>query len=105
MHKQHKISKQELAILYNYANNSCMYCGISEAKAKELYRQKLHKDHAVNEGSNKIDNCILACKSCNSSKHKMNWDEWYIPENPIYNIERYNKIRNWLNNWEKYIHK
>jgi hypothetical protein len=96
MHKKHDISDEELDELYQYANDSCMYCGISEEAAIEKYSQRLHKDHAVNNGSDGIDNCILACKSCNGSKRTKDWDEWYTPDNPKYTYDRYLKIVEWL---------
>lgn len=92
-HKSHDISNEELDELYEYCNSSCMYCGLSEEKHKELYSQVLHKDHAYNNGSNGIDNCILACKSCNSSKRDENWDIWYTPDNPKFTEERYVRIK------------
>ncbi|MCE5220179.1 MAG: HNH endonuclease [Clostridium sp.] len=97
LHKKHKITKEELDRLYNYANYSCMYCGISELESFRLYHERLHKDHAYNNGSNKIDNCILACKSCNSWKHTKDWDEWYTSDKSIYTQERFDKIQAWLN--------
>jgi hypothetical protein len=95
-HKKHEISGDELNELYRYADSNCMYCGISEELAIEKYKQRLHKDHAYNEGSNGIDNCILACKSCNSSKRDNDWDVWYTLDNPKYTEERYIKINQWL---------
>jgi DNA primase len=100
LHKNHNISKEELKELYDYANYSCMYCGIPEEEAKKQYGQKLHKDHAYNNGSNGIENCILACKGCNCEKHEQDWDEWYISANPKHTEERYNKIKNRLNKFK-----
>lgn len=50
--------------------NKCVYCGL------EL---PLVSDHAVplsRGGSNSIDNIVPACKSCNSIKHTMTYDEF-----------------------------
>jgi 5-methylcytosine-specific restriction endonuclease McrA len=96
IHKTHDITDDEINQLYEYCNASCMYCGMAEEEHKEIYGQKLHKDHAYNEGSNGIDNCILACKSCNSSKRDNDWDVWYTLDNPKYTEERYIKINQWL---------
>lgn len=101
MHKRHDISKDELSELFEYANYSCMYCGISEEESLKVFGEKLHKDHAYNDGSNGIDNCILACKSCNSTKHKKDWNEWYTPENEKFNPILFNKIIKWLNKFIK----
>lgn len=103
MHKKHDITNEELQTLYRYANHSCMYCGMIEEFHKYLYNEVLHKDHAYNDGSNGIDNCILACKSCNSSKRKKDWNKWFNPKNPIYDINTYNKIEEWLLNHEKHL--
>jgi hypothetical protein len=96
IHKTHDITDDEINQLYEYCNASCMYCGMAEEEHKEIYGQKLHKDHAYNEGSNGIDNCILACKSCNSSKRGNDWNEWYAPENPRYSEEKFLRITQWL---------
>lgn len=96
LHKYHKIKKSELDELYKYTNHSCMYCGISEEDHIKQYGQKLHKDHAYNEGSNGIENCILACRSCNCEKNIKDWDVWYNENNPKYSEEKYNKIIVWL---------
>jgi 5-methylcytosine-specific restriction endonuclease McrA len=100
MHKTHEITQEELNELYNYANHSCMYCGISEEESLTKYSQKLHRDHAINEGSNKIDNCILACRGCNVSKRDKDWEQWYVPTNPRYDQGRYRVIMEWLNNFQ-----
>lgn len=95
--KKHDISKEELDDLYTYTKFSCMYCGITEEESLKTYKQHLHKDHAYNDGSNGIENCVLACKRCNSLKHTKDWDEWFIPTNKLFNQDRYDKIKNWLN--------
>jgi hypothetical protein len=96
MHKDHEITEEELKVLYDYADSKCMYCGITEKQAIKKYKQKLHKDHAYNNGSNRIDNCVLACKGCNSDKHDKDWNEWFTSDNPRYTVERYNAIKEWL---------
>jgi hypothetical protein len=95
-HKSHDISKEELQKLYEYADSKCMFCDMTEEYSLYYYKEKLHKDHAYNNGSNGIDNCILACKSCNCTKHTKDWDEWFTPENPIYDEVNYNRIKAWL---------
>ena len=55
-------------------NNYCWYCG------KEVEPSKLTKDHVFPRskgGDNNMDNIILVCKSCNSSKGDMDLFEWY----------------------------
>lgn len=56
------------------------------------------------DGSNKLDNCIPACKSCNSHKWKFDFSKWYNENNPNYNQERFDKIQKWLNeDYKKYL--
>lgn len=55
-------------------NNYCWYCG------KELEPSKLTKDHVFPSskgGDNDMDNIIMVCKTCNSSKGDMDLFEWY----------------------------
>jgi hypothetical protein len=103
MHKNHEITKEELSLLYDYCNSSCMYCGITEENALIKQGQKLHRDHAINDGSNGIENCLLACRSCNTSKNRRDWHEWYIKDNPVFYIERYEVIVYWLTLFEDNI--
>jgi len=67
-----------------------------------LKLQDLHKEHFDHDGNNEIDNCIPSCHSCNSSKRKFSFEEWYRPDNKrlkngTYNEERKNKILKWIN--------
>lgn len=55
-------------------NNHCWYC------CKELPTSQLTRDHVFPRskgGCNDMDNIIMVCKSCNSSKGKMDLFEWY----------------------------
>lgn len=55
-------------------NNYCWYCG------KEMEPSKLTKDHVFPRckgGVDDMDNIIMVCKTCNSSKGKMDLFEWY----------------------------
>lgn len=55
-------------------NNYCWYCG------KEIEPSKLTKDHVFPRckgGADDMDNIIMVCKTCNSSKGKMDLFEWY----------------------------
>ena len=97
MHKQHDIIEEEWIDCKEFFNYECAFCGIIEEEAKLKYKNKLHKEHAINDGSNEIDNCVPACKSCNSSKRKNDWNIWYNENNPRFNQKRYDKIEEWLN--------
>lgn len=102
MHKTHNITETEWNVCKRYFNYECAYCGMTEEEHKLLYNEQLHKEHVINNGSNKLDNCIPACKSCNSSKHYYDIDEWYNTNNPIYNRRRYNKIKQWMDKMVEY---
>ena len=55
-------------------NDYCWYCG------KEMKPSKLTKDHVFPRskgGANDMDNIIMVCKTCNSSKGNMDLFEWY----------------------------
>lgn len=99
--KKHDISKDELKKLYEYANSSCMYCGMSEEDHYKKYNQRLHRDHAINKGSNGIDNCVLACLGCNVAKYNRDWDEWYSPDNDKYDDDRFQMIVDWFDGFNK----
>lgn len=101
--KKHDISKEEIKQIYKYSNSCCMYCGISEIESKKIYNQKLHKDHAINNGDDTIKNCVLSCRSCNSTKNVKDWTEWYVPTNPLYCQRRFDRIYEWLNNQKAYV--
>ena len=96
LRKKHEISDSEWEACKNYFNNSCAYCGLSEDEHKILYNQRLHKEHAINNGANDLSNCVPACKICNGKKWSMDFDDWYIPSNESYSGVRYIKIINWL---------
>ena len=54
----------------------------------------LHKEHFDDEGTNTIDNCVPACKSCNSSKGVKPFENWFSGEE-----WRKVKIYKWLNSF------
>lgn len=99
--KIHDITKNEWIACKEYFEYKCAYCGLPINEHEKPYRGKLvscdfHKEHVDDNGSNGLDNCVPACHSCNSKKWKFDFDEWYNKENPIYSIDRYNKIIQWL---------
>lgn len=101
MNRKHDISKEEWMKCKEYFNNQCAYCGlpVEEHFVKfkdELIHNDLHKEHVNHKGSNKIDNCVPSCQSCNSSKWTYSIEEWYNNENPNYTKERLDKIYKWL---------
>lgn len=97
MNKTHDITEEEWTKCKEFFNNSCAYCEISEEEAKKEYNNYLHKEHVDHTGSNKIDNCVPACKSCNGLKWTFELSEWYNEDNKLYTFERYKRITDWLN--------
>lgn len=64
----------EINIAKIMENDYCWYCG------KSMESSHLTKDHVfpkIKGGKNCIDNIIMVCKTCNSSKGKMDLFEWY----------------------------
>lgn len=108
--KTHDISNEEWLRCKEYFGNSCAYCGTHENEHYIIYAGKpkktdLHKEHVDHEGSNKIDNCIPACQTCNSKKWKFSLEDWYNEKNESFTKEKYNKIIKWLNeDYKTYIH-
>lgn len=109
MHKSHEISNEEWENCKNYFNYRCAYCGIPIEEHYITYKgiTKLgdfHKEHVDHNGANDLSNCVPACKSCNTSKHTYKLNEWYNESIPIFTIERFYKIKQWLNSdYTKYI--
>lgn len=102
--KNHSISKKEWESCKQYFDNKCAYCGVTEQEAKKEQGQYFHKEHMIHDGSNGIENCVPACKSCNSSKHIYGLEDWY-KQQKYYTEERYNKIIKWVTEDYKYIKK
>ncbi|WP_425203651.1 HNH endonuclease [Priestia megaterium] len=96
--KNHDITKEEWLKCKEFFNNECAYCGMTEKEHKEKYNQQLHKEHVIHDGSNKIDNCIPACRSCNSSKGTYDLDEWYKGKE-FYDSNRQVLINEWLSSF------
>ncbi|WP_299831402.1 HNH endonuclease signature motif containing protein [uncultured Metabacillus sp.] len=104
MNGTHNISNEEWVACKEYFNNSCAYCGLSEEKHKNKFNQRLHKEHVDHEGSNDLNNCVPACRSCNGSKWIFDLEEWYNEENKNFTKERLIKIYKWINeDYKKYI--
>lgn len=58
-------------------DRSCVYCGISFARASDLRRERRSWEHIVNDA--KIitrDNIALCCIGCNASKGARTLDQW-----------------------------
>lgn len=107
--KKHKINDSEWLACKKYFNNCCAYCGkpISENWVTRAGKTKLFdfdREHVDDEGANDLSNCIPSCRNCNSQKWEFDFMEWYSPNNPVFNDERFNKILQWLSeDYKKYI--
>jgi hypothetical protein len=102
--KKFKLKEKQWKSCKEYFNYCCAYCGITEIEAKETQGKNLNKEHAINLGNNDLSNCIPSCTSCNSSKNRNDYTDWYTPENPAYSTERYILIEKWLKeDHKKYI--
>ena len=99
MNKDHDITEEEWEACKKFFGYACAYCGISESESIELYGQKLHKDHFHHTGSNEIDNCIPACKACNSSKNDHDFYEWF-QRSDIFDLDKFEIIDGWLSIFE-----
>lgn len=96
-HKLHDITNAEWNYCKNYFKNVCAYCGIDEKTAKKEQGHYFHKEHAINEGSNDITNCVPSCRDCNSEKNTLDFDDWFNKGwNQKYTQERFDKIVKWL---------
>lgn len=86
----HTLTVEEWEEALEYFDYSCAYCGVSE--------EILHQEHVipvVKGGGYTADNIIPACKSCNSSKHARDMEEWYS-EQEFFNIERLLLLNEWI---------
>lgn len=99
-HKFHDITDEEWQHCKDYFNNACAYCGLPIEEHFNNYRDglklyDLHKEHVFLDGGNYIENCVPACRQCNSSKRIYDFESWYKAQ-PFYTEERYNRIISWI---------
>lgn len=79
-------------------DNSCAYCGMSEAKHFEIFDEKLHHEHVIpltDGGNYEFGNVVPSCRSCNSSKANHDFKEWY-PNSKVYSRVREVKIIDYI---------
>ena len=66
-------SAKEVTILWDYFENSCVYCGLKMERKSRIG----HLDHVVAQaygGNNSIFNHVLSCARCNGDeKREMDW--------------------------------
>lgn len=84
------LTKKQWDDIKQVFNNRCAYCG------RELPLTKEHFVPLSKMGELSKNNIICACASCNSSKHKRDFFEWY-PTYEYYSKSREKKILDFLN--------
>jgi len=92
--KKHDITDNEWEACLKYFNYSCAYCGIDEEISKDIYGQKLHKEHVCHKGSNDLSNNVPACKVCNSKKRTKTLQKF--AQDYDINEERLRLIEKWI---------
>lgn len=86
----HTLTIEEWNNTKKYFNNSCAYCGITEAEHLKKHNEQLHQEHFIpisKDGEYTRNNIIPACKTCNGSKNNNDFFKWYS------NYEFYDKGR------------
>ena len=102
--ERHRITNEEWESCKDYFNNECAYCGESLKNYYNKKQKDFIKEHFINDGSGRLDNCVPACNSCNNSKRNKDFDKWYKNKD-YYSLDRDIKIHKWLNeDYKKHIH-
>ncbi len=87
-----EFSHQEWKESLIFFGGECCYCGGTPRKG-----QRLTRDHLVpvaDGGRTEQSNIVPACGSCNSSKGRSEWREWFMKQS-FFSQERMNKIFKW----------
>ena len=70
------LTKKEKQQVWGYFNSRCAFCG----RSIEQTSRDGHIDHLVpraSSGSNRLGNCVLACKECNGNeKRDQSWKDF-----------------------------
>lgn len=75
-----------------FFGGECCYCGRTMKKGERLTRD--HLTPVADGGTTTQANVVPACTSCNCSKGKEEWREWFMKQ-PFFSQERMNKIFKW----------
>ena len=75
-----------------FFGGECAYCGRTMKKGERLTRD--HLVPVAEGGATTQSNVVPACRSCNSSKGKSEWHEWFMRQ-PFFSQERMNRIFKW----------
>lgn len=66
--REFNLGKTEFLEWYSSQTKECYYCGVDEEKHKRILNTRLEIDRVVNELPYRIDNMVLCCRYCNSTK-------------------------------------
>lgn len=75
-----------------FFGGECAYCGRTMKKGERLTRD--HLVPVAEGGETTQSNVVPACASCNSSKGKEEWREWFMRQS-FFSQERMNRIFKW----------
>lgn len=85
-------TQQEWKEAVIFFKGECAYCGRTMRKGERLTRD--HLEPVSEGGTTTQDNIVPCCSSCNSSKGKEEWREWFMKQ-PFFSQERMNRIFQW----------
>jgi len=103
MKHKHNITRDEWFACLDYFDWCCAYCNCSYKEHIIKVGEQLHKDHVNHDGHDYIDNCVPACKSCNTSKHNKEFANWYNKYNINFSESRLKKIIDWVETgWQEW---
>ncbi|HEX2866540.1 MAG TPA: HNH endonuclease signature motif containing protein [Ignavibacteriales bacterium] len=80
-----ELTQEQWEETLSYFSGKCAYCGNNS---------QIEKDHLIpitKGGQHVKSNVVPACKSCNSSKHNLEFDAWYFTQ-PVFSNTRFHKI-------------
>lgn len=78
-----------------YFRGSCVYCGEPEVRTKKGRFDREHLIPISRGGKTDKKNIVPSCPRCNRSRGNKKLFVWFR-EQPFYNKEREDKIRNWI---------
>lgn len=91
-----EFKKEELASIYKCFNNQCSYCGTTKNITIDHYKP-LSKG-----GKHSVENIVLACSFCNTSKKDRDAEAWYTKQS-FFCQKRWDKILCYVNKPSEFI--
>jgi hypothetical protein len=99
--RKHKLTEYQWDACRLYFNYRCAYCDKTWEQNKLETKKDLHKEHFDFSGVNNLSNCLPSCRDCNSHKWEFPFEEWYTEDNPVYDLDRKQKLYKWINDDHK----